>query len=52
MSCARCWQSRKSFKEAEQQRAPYRAVLEGSAGASLQLRTHAVVGIGLERLVW
>ncbi len=40
------------LKEAEQQLAAYREVLERSAGAALKLRTHAVVCIGLERLVW
>jgi len=39
-------------EEAEKQLAAYREVLERSAGATLKLRTHAVVGIGLERLVW
>lgn len=38
--------------DAERQLAAYRAVLERTAGATLKLRTHTVVGIGLERLVW
>ncbi len=38
--------------EAEQQLATYRAELERAEGATLKLRTHAVVAIGLERLVW
>jgi hypothetical protein len=41
------------LREAEQQLAAYREVLERTAGATLKLRTHAVVCIGLERrLVW
>ncbi len=40
------------LKEAEQQLAAYREVLERSAGTTIKLRTHAVVSIGLERLVW
>ncbi len=40
------------LREAEQQLAAYRDVLEREAGTPLKLRTHAVVGIGLERLVW
>ena len=40
------------LREAEQQLAAYRDVLERGAGATLKLRTHAVVCIGLERLVW
>jgi len=40
------------LQDAEQQLATYRAVLEREAGAPLKLRTHAVVCIGLERLVW
>ncbi len=40
------------FEEAEKQLAAYRAVLTGVGGEPLKLRTHAVVGIGLERLVW
>ncbi|MDG4552428.1 MAG: AAA family ATPase [Candidatus Contendobacter sp.] len=39
-------------REAEQQLAVYREALERQAGATLKLHTHAVVGIGLERLVW
>ena len=35
----------------EQQLAAYREVLAGVGGEPLKLRTHAVVGIGLERLV-
>jgi hypothetical protein len=37
---------------AEAQLARYRPVLEQRYGAALKLQTHAVVGIGLERLVW
>ena len=37
--------------EAETQLAAYRAELERTANPPLKLRTHAVVGIGLERLV-
>lgn len=40
------------LQEAEKQLAAYREVLEREAGTPLKLRTHAVVGIGLERLVW
>ena len=40
------------LQDAEQQLATYRAVLEREAGAPLKLRTHAVVCIDLERLVW
>jgi len=40
------------LQEAEAQLAVYREVLEHEAGGTLKLRTHAVVGIGLERLVW
>ena len=38
--------------EAEQQLTTYRAELERAEGATLKLRTHAVVAIGLERLVF
>ncbi len=38
--------------EAEQQLTTYRAELERTEGATLKLRTHAVVAIGLERLVF
>ncbi|MDG4549429.1 MAG: AAA family ATPase [Candidatus Contendobacter sp.] len=41
-----------ALQEAEIQLAGYRAVLERSGGEPLKLHTHAVVGIGLERLVW
>ncbi len=34
------------------QLARYRPALEQRYGAALKLQTHAVVGIGLERLVW
>ena len=37
---------------AEQQLTTYRTELERREGATLKLRTHAVVAIGLERLVW
>jgi hypothetical protein len=40
------------LQEAEQQLAEYRKVLEDQAGGQLKLRTHAVVSISLERLVW
>ena len=39
-------------KEAEKQLTAYRAVLERAGGERLKLHTHAVVCIGLERLVW
>ncbi len=38
--------------EAEQQLASYRQTLERVYGPKLKLRTHAVVGVGLTRLVW
>jgi hypothetical protein len=38
--------------EAETQLSVYRATLEREADGTLKLRTHAVVCIGLERLVW
>ncbi|MFO1420958.1 MAG: AAA family ATPase [Candidatus Competibacteraceae bacterium] len=41
-----------ALREAETQLAGYRAALERPGGEPLELRTHAVVGIGLERLVW
>ena len=40
------------LQEAEQQLATYRAELEHREGTTLKLRTHTVVCIGLERLVW
>ncbi len=40
------------LQEAEKQLTAYREVLERSAGATLKLRTHVVVCIGLERLLW
>ncbi len=40
------------LQEAEVQLSAYRATLEGEANGVLKLRTHAVVSIGLERLVW
>jgi len=40
------------LQAAEQQLATYRVALERREGATLKLRTHAVVAIGLERLVW
>ena len=40
-----------ALREAETQLAVYRAELERTANPPLKLRTHAVVGIGLERLV-
>ncbi|HOW75455.1 MAG TPA: AAA family ATPase [Candidatus Competibacteraceae bacterium] len=40
------------LKEAEQQLVTYREVLESTEGATMKLRIHAVVCIGLERLVW
>ncbi|MDG4595286.1 MAG: AAA family ATPase [Candidatus Contendobacter sp.] len=39
------------LQEAETQLAAYRAALERTANPALKLRTHAVVGIGLDRLV-
>ena len=41
-----------SLQEAEQQLAAYRDILERPADAPRRLHTHAVVAIGLERLVW
>jgi len=41
-----------SLQEAEQQLAAYREILERPADAPRRLHTHAVVAIGLERLVW
>ena len=41
-----------ALREAETQLAAYREELERNALTPLKLRTHAVVGIGLERLVW
>ncbi len=38
--------------EAQQQLGRYRRALEGRHGKTLRLRTHAVVCLGLERLVW
>ncbi|MFZ4791362.1 MAG: AAA family ATPase [Candidatus Competibacteraceae bacterium] len=43
---------KESLQEAEQQLAAYRVILERLLGAPRRLHTHAVVGIGLERLVW
>jgi hypothetical protein len=40
------------LREAEQQLATYRETLERAYGDTLRLQTHAVVCIGLERLVW
>ena len=40
------------LSEAEMQLASYRTALELAYGPTLRLRTHAVVGIGLTRLVW
>jgi hypothetical protein len=40
------------IKDAETQLAWYRAILERVYRDPLKLRTHAVVCIGLERLVW
>ena len=40
------------LQEAERQLTVYRTVLEDQESATLKLRTHAVVAIGLERLVW
>jgi hypothetical protein len=41
-----------ALAEAEEQLARYRPALEQIYGGKLKLRTHAVVCIGLERLVW
>jgi len=41
-----------ALREAETQLTTYRKALERTDGERLRLRTHAVVGIGLERLVW
>ena len=43
---------KESLHEAEQQLAAYRAILERPPGDPRPLHTHAVVCIGLERLVW
>jgi hypothetical protein len=40
------------LEEAKAQLSIYRETLEREAFGTLKLRTHAVVGIGLERLVW
>jgi len=40
------------LREAEIQLTAYREALKRTEGESLKLRTHAVVSIGLERLVW
>ncbi|HRY15436.1 MAG: AAA family ATPase [Candidatus Competibacteraceae bacterium] len=40
------------LQEAERQLTVYRTVLEDQEGVTLKLCTHAVVAIGLERLVW
>ena len=40
------------LREAEMQLTAYRETLKHTDGESLKLRTHAVVSIGLERLVW
>ncbi len=40
------------LREAEIQLTAYRETLQRTDGVSLKLRTHAVVSIGLERLVW
>ncbi len=40
------------LREAEMQLTAYRETLKRTDGESLKLRTHAVVCIGLERLVW
>ena len=40
------------IQDAETQLTRYRATLERVYGDKLKLRTHAVVCIGLERLVW
>ncbi len=40
------------LREAEMQLTTYRETLKYTDGESLKLRTHAVVSIGLERLVW
>jgi hypothetical protein len=41
-----------ALRAAETQLTRYRPVLEQTYGPVLKLQTHAVVGIGLERLVW
>ena len=41
-----------ALQEAGQQLTAYRELLERTHGATLKLHTHAIVGIGLERLVW
>ncbi len=43
---------KEALQDAEQQLAAYREILERQAGDPRKLYTHAVVGIGLERLVW
>nr|VFJ54533.1 MAG: hypothetical protein BECKFM1743A_GA0114220_101334 [Candidatus Kentron sp. FM]VFJ56107.1 MAG: hypothetical protein BECKFM1743C_GA0114222_101702 [Candidatus Kentron sp. FM]VFK10465.1 MAG: hypothetical protein BECKFM1743B_GA0114221_101414 [Candidatus Kentron sp. FM] len=42
----------RKLSEAENQLAGYRETLERVYGDKLRLATHAVVCIGLERLVW
>jgi len=41
-----------ALRDAERQLTGYREALERSSGESLKLHTHAVVCIGLERLIW
>ena len=41
-----------ALRQAEAQLTRYRPLLEQRYGSTLKLQTHAVVGIGLERLVW
>jgi len=45
-------QVRKKLDEANAQLARYRRDLEAAYGGKLRLHTHAVVGVGFERLVW
>lgn len=40
------------LQDAERQLATCREKLERTANAPLKLHTHAMVGIGLERLMW
>ncbi|NJM11155.1 MAG: hypothetical protein HC889_03975 [Synechococcaceae cyanobacterium SM1_2_3] len=41
-----------ALQQAEGQLSRYRLVLDRTYGPRLKLQTHAVVGIGLERLAW
>ena len=48
----RCQSWPKNCRKAEQQFVTYRETLERAYGDTFRLQTHAVICIGLERLVW